>query len=224
MKTQKFCSSNSLTCNDCKRYFMAKSSSFKCLSCNKILCLPCEKKHDKKHQVINYEEINYICNIHNGIYNKYCINCKKNICINCEKDHINHKCENFKDIFPDKEMTLKEIQNLKKTLDQFKWEIKAIITKLDKIIDYFEIYYQIFNELAKSFYDMKYKNYKLIKNINEFKKYNNVIEEDIKKITNNQALEELIKLYDKINENNNYIMAEIMIDENNKKDDIRIIN
>ena len=71
---------------------------------------------------------------------------QKNICINCEKEHINHKCENFKDIIPDKEMTLKESQNLKKTIDRFKWEIKAIITKLDKIIDNIEIYYQIFKE------------------------------------------------------------------------------
>ena len=71
---------------------------------------------------------------------------------------------------------------------------------------------------------MKYKNYQLIKNINEFKKYNSIIEGDIKRITNNEAIEELIKLYDKMNNNNNYIMAEIMIDENNKKDDIRIIN
>ena len=43
-------------------------------------------------------------------------------------------------------MTLKESQNLKKTIDRFKWEIKAIITKLDKIIDNIEIYYQIFKE------------------------------------------------------------------------------
>ena len=77
MKTQKSGSSNSLSCDDCKRSSMAKSSFFKCISCNKILCLPCKGKHDKKHQVINFEEINYICNIHNGKYNKYCINCKK---------------------------------------------------------------------------------------------------------------------------------------------------
>ena len=69
---------------------------------------------------------------------------------------------------------------------------------------------------------MKYKNYQLIKNINEFKKYNSIIEKDIKRITNNEAIEELIKLYDKMNNNNNYIMAEIVIDENNKKDDYSI--
>ena len=47
--------------------------------------------HDKTHIIIDYEEKNNKCNIHNEILNSYCDTCKSNICMHCESNHNNHK-------------------------------------------------------------------------------------------------------------------------------------
>ena len=77
-------------------------------------------------------------------------------------------------------------------------QINGIIHKLDNIINNIEIYYKIFDELTKAFYGMKYKKYESIINIIQFKKFNNIINEDIKKIINitniEQKIGELMKI------------------------------
>ena len=107
-------------------------------------------------------------------------------------------------------------------------QINGIIHKLDNIINNIEIYYKIFDELTKAFYGMKYKKYESIINIIQFKKFNNIINEDIKKIINitniEQKIGELMKIYEQMTEKNNHIIAEILIDQNNINSDIRIIN
>ena len=32
----------------------------------------CKSKHDSNHKIINYNDKEYICNIHNEKYNSYC--------------------------------------------------------------------------------------------------------------------------------------------------------
>ena len=60
-----------------------------CLKCNQILCIFCKKMHDKEHNIINYEDKNYICNIHNERYISYCNKCNNNLCLKCENKHKN---------------------------------------------------------------------------------------------------------------------------------------
>ena len=229
MKTQHSSSSSSsdIYCDTCYRSYAYKSSFFQCFSCNKKLCLPCKKKHDKRHQIIEYKELNYICNKHNGIYQKYCITCKKNICVNCENEHMGHNSVNFKNIISDKESLLKSKEKLKMNIEKFKNEIKQIIFKLNYIMNNFEIYYKIFTELLTSYFEINHKNYQIIQNINEFIKYNSTISEDIFKIINNSNIKEkldtLFKLCEEMS-NKNYITGEIYIDKNNINKDIRIIN
>ena len=45
--------------------------------------------HDKEHNIIKYEDKNYICNIHNDRYISYCNKCNKNLCLKCENEHKN---------------------------------------------------------------------------------------------------------------------------------------
>ena len=73
-----------IECDNCKINNKANSYNnefYKCLSCNKNLCPICKQKHAKEHNIIIYDQINYICNIHNEKYDCYCKECKLNLCI-----------------------------------------------------------------------------------------------------------------------------------------------
>ena len=47
--------------------------------------------HDKKHNIINYDNKNYTCNKHNETFIKYCEDCKIDLCLSCVNDNKNHK-------------------------------------------------------------------------------------------------------------------------------------
>ena len=61
-----------------------------CNNCNKNICPLCKSIHDKNHNIINFNDKNYICKKHNDIFNKFCKACNENICIFCEEEHKNH--------------------------------------------------------------------------------------------------------------------------------------
>ena len=56
---------------------------YKCLICNINLCPLCKDKHDKTHNIIDYDQKYFICNLHNESFFSYCNNCKKDICLIC---------------------------------------------------------------------------------------------------------------------------------------------
>ena len=203
MKTQKTDKSylDRLTCSSCYKTVIYQDTFYKCINCNINLCPSCKEKHNKTHQMIDYNEINVICNEHNGVFNKYCKICKKNICNICEEKHMNHSFINFKDTIPNKESLIKEENNLKENIERFKNDIRLIIYKLNTVINNIEIYYKIYHELIESFNQMNHKNYHIIKNINEFNKYNKTIIEDMNKATNNknefEKFNYIINLYKK---------------------------
>ena len=71
-----------IECNICKEN--NKSNTYNnefyiCLTCRINICPLCKSSHDKLHNIINYEQKNYICERHNETYIKYCDECKKNI-------------------------------------------------------------------------------------------------------------------------------------------------
>ena len=77
-----------IVCNICKEQNNSNTYNnefYKCITCDLNICPICKIKHDNNHNIINYEQKNYICNKHNEIYIKYCNECKMNICILCEK-------------------------------------------------------------------------------------------------------------------------------------------
>jgi len=90
--TQKI-NESEIICNNCK--FKNKGNCpadefYRCLNCKLNLCLLCKPNHDPRHNIIKYDHMNYICQIHNEPLIKYCIQCKKNICFACE-GHKSHK-------------------------------------------------------------------------------------------------------------------------------------
>ena len=63
--------------------------------CKEDICPTCKINHDKSHKIINYDERNYICSIHNEKFICYCKPCKKNICMLCENEHNKHEIINY---------------------------------------------------------------------------------------------------------------------------------
>ena len=49
---------------------------YRCNNCKINLCPICYSNHDKNHNIINYDDKNYICEEHNKIYMAYCNDCK----------------------------------------------------------------------------------------------------------------------------------------------------
>ena len=82
-----------IKCDVCKENDKGKTynnSFFKCLNCKINVCPMCKSNHNKDHNIINYDDKNYICDKHNELFNSYCYDCQKNLCIFCEKEHNNH--------------------------------------------------------------------------------------------------------------------------------------
>jgi len=162
----------------CQKCSMSKNeihnnALYICLNCNINLCPLCKLSHDKEHNIINYDNKNYICHLHNESYDKYC--CNKNICIYCGNEHKNHDSIYYGDILPDIN------DDIKKYIDKLKNEIEDIINLFKNVMDNIDIYYKIYNNIIDS-YNKKKKNYEILQNINEFNKYNKTIIKDINEI------------------------------------------
>ena len=102
-----------IICNNCKNYKNnAKNDVFyNCLFCNINLCPICKSKHDKKHNIINYELKNFICKNHNEKFNSYCKKCKLNLCIFCESKHEDKdNLIYYKNIIPKKDFNENKIE------------------------------------------------------------------------------------------------------------------
>jgi len=71
-----------IKCNKCNKNKneIYNNELYICLNCNINLCPLCKLNHDKNHDIINYDNKNYICNKYNGNYIKYCCN-KIYVCI-----------------------------------------------------------------------------------------------------------------------------------------------
>ena len=78
-------------CNDKSIYNIYNNEFYLCNTCNIKLCPLCKSSHNKNHNIINYNDKNYICNKHNELFIKYCNECRNNLCIFCVNDHLNKK-------------------------------------------------------------------------------------------------------------------------------------
>ena len=105
-----------------------------CNTCKKNICPLCKSIHDKNHNIINYEQKEYICEIHNEYYVKYCNTCSINICLSCYNKHNKHDIISYENIIPDIDELENKIIKLKDSIDIFKSDIKIMINKLNKVI------------------------------------------------------------------------------------------
>ncbi len=145
-KTQNINISNILcnNCNNVNKYQAYNNLFFKCLTCNKNLCPLCNSSHNKSHEIINYDQIKYLCHIHNDSYISYCKNCKNNLCMQCEIIHNKeHNIIDYKKLIVNKEDIKNKMEEFKLLLNKFNNEVRNIIQILNKLMDNLKIYYDI---------------------------------------------------------------------------------
>ena len=143
-----------IKCNNCNnnKYNSYNKQFYKCLTCKYNLCPLCNSKHNKLHEIIDYNKKNYICNIHNDLYISYCNECKINLCMLCEKEHNNkHNIINYKNIIENKNKLKEEMNEFKKKIDNFNNKIREIIKELNNIIENINILYEINNNIINNY-------------------------------------------------------------------------
>ena len=189
-----------IICDECNKTDKSKTydnTFFICLTCNKFLCPNCKSIHDKKiHKIINYDDKDYICEKHNEKYLFFCEDCRKNICVYCEGEHNReHNLISYGKILPNVKEVEENIKLLRETIDKLKNCISHIIEKLNKTIENLEYYYNINNEIFKSYNKMNHQNLFNIKSIN-----NSEIKKDLDFIIKNTDINEQFKLINNIYE------------------------
>ena len=217
---------SNIICEKCKIKDKSNSPNnefYKCLTCNKNLCLLCKSVHQSEHNIINYDHINYICEKHYEQYIGYCINCNKNICFSCEDEHTGHKIKSLNELKPNIDDIKNKISEMKKEIDIFTNGLKQIISQLNELIDNINIYYEINNNILNN-YEKKKRNYQMLQNINQINNSNNKIFNNLKNINemNNikDKLNNIMDLYNNINSDNNDVEDEII--DSDKED--KLIN
>ena len=189
-----------IICNVCKERNKGNTKKFyKCIDCKLNMCPMCKLNHNNKHNITNYDKINYRCNEHAEPFTAYCSSCKKNICINCENEHNDHNIISFGKMLKNKKEILDKNNKLKNDIDKFKEIIQNIIQILNMVIYNMEEYYEI-NEKIINNINNKNRNYEMLYNINNIYKKN--IHDDIKNIINendiNIQFKNIIKIYNSI--------------------------
>ena len=207
-KNTQMINENNIKCGKCnKTKFKSYNGIFyRCLTCKENTCPLCKKSHtDQNHKVIDYDNVNYVCEIHNDFYYSYCYECKNNLCLSCKQKHDrNHKMINFENILPDDVEIKNELSNFKSKIDIIKKHIDEIKEMLDKVKEYMDAYYKINFDLINS-YDNQKKNYYVLKSINSIK--DNIKLEDIDNIINEKSLDKklgsILNIYNKMSNKNN---------------------
>jgi len=202
-------------CNINNRNNTYNNEFYKCDECKIDICPMCKSKHDNNHKIINYNEEEYKCNIHNEYYYSYSKECKRNICMICENNHNEHEIIYYGKIIIEENKIKEKMNELKEEIDKFNKDIEEKINKLKKIKENIEEYYKIINDIIKKYINNKKRNYQILINIKNIIN-NNIIINNIKRINNNKnKYEDIIDIYNKIyniNNNNNI--------NNNIKDDL----
>ena len=178
-----------IICEICKtnKSLTFENNFFICITCKINICPLCKIKHDKKHDIIDYTQKNFICFCHNENYNSYCDVCKKDICLYCEKEHAGHKLISFGEIVPDKEDLKEKLNAFRNKINEFKKDIKDIMKNLNNLIENLDIYVDIYEKMIINF-EKKYRNYPILQNFIDINQNNIIIMENINKIINNKNI------------------------------------
>ena len=215
-----------IICYNCdnNKYDSYNKEFFKCFSCGQNLCPLCKINHNNTHKIINYDEINHKCNIHNDLFISYCDICKINLCMLCQKMHNNeHKNINFIDIIENENTIKEELNAFKTKIDIFNNDIKKFIDILNDVTKNLNILYSINNDILKN-YNKSTKNYEILYNISEIK--NNIKSADIDDIIKEKnifyKIEKILNISYKMKLNNNLEFNSIsVIKQNDELKDLK---
>ena len=174
---------------------------FICTTCQINICPLCKNKHDKTHNILDYEHKYFICNKHNESYISFCQDCKKDICVMDENDHVGHKFITYGGIMSDKNDLKVKLNNFKIKINDFKEDIKNIIIQLNNLIENIDSYYNIYENIVNN-YENKNRNYLILQNINDLNNYNTKLIEIINKIVGEKNIKNkfnyMIDIYNKM--------------------------
>ena len=185
-------------CNKNNRNNTYNNEFYKCDICKINICPICKSKHDNNHKIINYNEKEYKCNIHNEYYYSYCKECKKNICMICENNHNEHEIIYYGKLIIEENKIKEKMEEIKKEIEKFNKDIEEKINKLKKIKENIKEYYKIIEDIIKKYINKKKRNYQILINIKNVINNNNIIN-NIKIINNNNnKYEDIIDIYNKI--------------------------
>ncbi len=212
-----------LNCNKANKNDSFNNKFFICFECKKNLCPLCKSIHDKTHNIIDYDEKYFICDLHYESYNSYCTDCNTDICIICENQHNGHKILSYGKIFPDIKKIKEKVNDFISKKEAFKNDIKNIINKLNILMSTMDKYFEINEDIIKC-YGNKKRNYSLLQNINDMDRFNDNVMRDLNKIINENnichKIENIIDIYNKMNQKdykNNIKLSEIENNNDNKQ-------
>ena len=195
-----------IKCDKCKIKNIANTYGkefYICLDCKMNLCVLCKSIHDKEHNIIYYDNKNFICNQDNKPFIKYCENCKTDICLSCANKHKDHNVLSYKQKAFDVNDLRKKMDVLNNDINKFKDNLNVIITKLKKIMDNMDAYYNINKSILNIYEKSNNLNYYLLINL---KNINDSIDKEIENIRFNydygNNLNRMLYLYSEMmNEN-----------------------
>ena len=200
--------------NKNKEQKINNSKFFYCYSCRQNICQLCKENHDKNHLLVDIENKNLRCNLHNKeSFIKYCNQCKSNLCFSCLEQHQGHDIILYETIKPDIKKVKDEFEKLRKTLDKFNENINQIKKCLNKVKENFEIYYKIYDDLINNYEKLETneRNYEIYQNINEI---NNIrLIEELNNINSSTIDDQVIEILDIYNK---MVTKDIKIEENNE--------
>ena len=217
LKTQVI-DNDKIICNICKKNKKSNTYNncfYRCCMCKEDICPTCKINHDKNHKIINYDERNYICSIHNEKFICYCKPCKKNICMLCENEHNKHEIINYGKIIIKNDDLIKVMKEKTKEFDDLKDKINEKINKLNIVKENVKEYCKIINEIINNYIKNQKRNYEILKNIKE------IIDDN--KIINFNKMEK-IKIFSKYNDINKLNENDNCNDNDNNNDNIIIYN
>jgi len=218
-KTQKIYLSKIICdiCNKKNKGYTQNNKFYLCNTCNKNLCPLCNNIHDKNHIIIDYDDKNYICKKHNETFNKFCKKCNIDICMICEnEEHSQHDIVDFSKILVNNTDLLKIKEDLKISIDKFKYKINTITKIFNRMVDIIDTYFKINNDIINN-YKITKRNYYKLQNLYNLKNNNEIIITEINKIINNNKISEIYEfsLKNFYDENGEKYIGEI---KNNLKD------
>ena len=190
-------------CSECqkKRSEIFQNTIHKCLTCKKKLCPICRSNHAASHEIIDYEDLNYICEEDNDNFVGYCEECGKQYCMTCEENHDEHQKIYFRNMLPKKKDLQNSLANLKTCIDDFKEQCDEIINVIDNVKKNLDILYKIKEECISRF-NLKKKNYFQLNNLDEMK-HNEEIMNDInlikKEISIEKKFNHIVNIYNNMN-------------------------
>ena len=187
-------------CNFKNKGNCPKNEFYRCLTCSKNICLLCKSNHDRKHNIIEYEQRNYICQTHKEPLIKYCNNCKANICFDCE-GHEEHESIFLGDLKPNLEDKKKVLNEMKTVIDSINSKIKEAINILNEFSNFMKKFYDISNTIVTN-YNAKSRNYQILQNLKEVSA-NNILYTKLKDINTKGNINDIISMYRNIRKKEN---------------------